>query len=61
MATYRILTSKGYEFLVNGANALEAKNQFIVKVIDAWINDHSLNYGEIIDIIEESTEIDRGL
>lgn len=57
MATYRIFTSNGYEFLVSGANELEAKNQFIVKVIDEWINDHSLNYGEIIDITEESVEI----
>jgi hypothetical protein len=61
MATYRIFTSNGYEFLVIGANELEAKNQFIVKVIDEWINDRSLNYGEIIDISEQSVKIDRRL
>lgn len=57
MATYKIFTSKGYEFLINATNELEAKNKFIVKVLDDFINDHSLNYGEVVDIVEQSKNV----
>ena len=57
MATYKIFTSKSYEFLINAANELEAKNKFIVKVLDDFINDHSLNYGEVVDIVEQSKNV----
>ena len=57
MATYKIFTSKGYEFLINAANELEAKNKFMVKVLDDFINDSNLNYGEVIDIVEQSKNV----
>lgn len=57
MATYKIFTSKSYEFLINAANELEAKNKFIVKVLDDFINDSNLNYGEVIDIVEQSKNV----
>jgi hypothetical protein len=57
MATYKIFTSKSYEFLINAANELEAKNKFIVKVLDDFINDSNLNYGEVVDIVEQSKNV----
>lgn len=57
MAIYRIFTSKGFEFLISATSELEANNKFIVKVLDDFINDQSLNYGEVVDIVEESKSL----
>lgn len=57
VAIYRIFTSRGHEFLISATSELEAKNKFIVKVLDDFINDQSLNYGEVVDIVEESKSL----
>ncbi len=43
--------------MINAANELEAKNKFIVKVLDDFINDSNLNYGEVVDIVEQSKNV----